>query len=184
LPVCILLGMKISPSALLYAALALSVTCTAGIGSYAGFQLGGRLGSLAGAVVAAVGILAAVRITLALAGLRVAATVRAVLGDGHAQGTADTVLTGITLYEAAAFPLIDGGTSAQERQARRTVAYRLAACDGLPRPVRVAAAAALEVIDAGLDRNEARDAVNELAILIYGLRSGRPAADAYGDELR
>ncbi|MDQ1022434.1 hypothetical protein QF035_000016 [Streptomyces umbrinus] len=50
--------------------------------------------------------------------------------------------------------------------------------------MRVAAAAALEVIDAGLDRNEARDAVNELAILIYGLRSGRPAADAYGDELR
>lgn len=181
---CILLGMKISPSALLYAALALSVTCTAGMGSYAGFQLGGRLGSLAGAVAATVGILAAVRITLALAGLRVAATVRAVLGDGHAQGTADTALTGITLYEAAAFPLIDGGTSEQERQARRTVAYRLAAYDDLPRPVRVSAAAALEVIDAGLDRKEARAAVNDLAILIYDLRSGHPDADAYGDELR
>jgi hypothetical protein len=70
-------------------------------------------------------------------------------GDGYAEGIADAVLLSIAMYEAAVFPLISDGVSDEEQEARRTVAYRLSAYDGLPRSVRVWAAAALEALDDG-----------------------------------
>ncbi|MFJ3213542.1 hypothetical protein [Streptomyces flaveolus] len=73
------------------------------------------------------------------------------------------------------FPLTPGGVSEAEHQARRTVAYRLAAHENLPNTVRVAAAAALEAIDAGADRDHARAAVAALALTAYDCRAPRTA---------
>jgi hypothetical protein len=81
------------------------------------------------------------------------------------------VLLGIALYEAALFPLIPDGVNEEEQQARRTVAYRLAAYDGLPRAVRVSAAAALEAIGEGQDAERARAAVKALTLTVYDWRA-------------
>jgi hypothetical protein len=90
--------------------------------------------------------------------------------QGYAEGLAQAVLMGVVTYEAAVFPLTGpGGVSGQERLARRTIAYRIAAEDGLPHPVRTAAAAALEVIDHGEDRELAHDAVETLHGAVYQL---------------
>ncbi|MET8137743.1 hypothetical protein ABZV24_38550, partial [Streptomyces sp. NPDC005251] len=70
------------------------------------------------------------------------------------------------------FPVVPGGVSDREQKARRTVAYRLAAYEGLPRAVRISAAGALEVIDEGLDKQRARTAVKELSLTVYDSRSG------------
>ncbi|GGX95582.1 hypothetical protein [Streptomyces fructofermentans] len=162
--------MNLSPSTRLYAAFALSLASVAGVGGYAGFRLAGAWGSLTGAAVGTAGMLLGAKIAMALAGLRVEDSVRAALGDGRAEGTEDTVLMGISLYKAASFPLTPGGVSPHERQVRRTVAYRLAAHDGLPLAVRVAAAEALEVIDESRDVQQARSALNALALAIYNRR--------------
>ncbi|MEV3988451.1 hypothetical protein AB0J57_06050 [Streptomyces sp. NPDC049837] len=93
-------------------------------------------------------------------------------GHGYAEGLAQAVLLGISTYEAAVFPLTGGGVSADERLARRTVAYRIAADDGLPHAVRTAAAAALEAIDHGEDAEAARHAVRDLNLAVFHLRTG------------
>ncbi|MFC8916857.1 hypothetical protein ACFT5C_13910 [Streptomyces sp. NPDC057116] len=93
---------------------------------------------------------------------------------GYAEGLAQAVLLGIATYEAAVFPLTGGGVSAGERSARRTVAYRIAADDGLPHAVRTAAAAALEAIDHGDDAEAARLAVKDFNLAVFRLRSGDP----------
>ncbi|MEH0541581.1 hypothetical protein QA802_00340 [Streptomyces sp. B21-105] len=84
------------------------------------------------------------------------ASVRAARGDGYAEGIADGVLLSIAMYEAAVFPLTTDGVSDEEQEARLSVAYRLSAYDGLPRSVRVSAAAALEALDDGWDVLAAR----------------------------
>jgi hypothetical protein len=101
------------------------------------------------------------------------ASVQTVSGDGYAEGIADTVLLSIAMYEAAVFPLTPDGASDEEQDARRTVAYRLSAYDGLPRSVRVSAAAALEALDDGADAERARAAVKELSLAVYECRNGR-----------
>lgn len=63
--------------------------------------------------------------------------------------------------------------SDEEQEARRTVAYRLSAYDGLPRSVRVSAAAALEALDDGLDAERARAAVKDLSLAVYDCRGSR-----------
>ena len=91
--------------------------------------------------------------------------------QGYAEGLAQAVLLGVVTYEAAVFPLTGvGGVSGEERLARRTVAYRIAADGGLPHTVRTGAAAALEVIDQGEDRERAHDAVEALHAAVYQLR--------------
>lgn len=74
---------------------------------------------------------------------------RAVTVDGTRRGS--PAWSCIALYQAAAFPLTSDGVSGKEQQARRTVAYQLAAYDGLPHAVRLSAASALETLDEGLD---------------------------------
>lgn len=96
-----------------------------------------------------------------------------VRGDGYAEGIADVVLLSIAMYEAAVFPLTSDGVSDEEQEARRTVAYRLSAYDGLPRSVRVSAAAALEALDDGLDAERARAAVKDLSLAVYDCRGSR-----------
>lgn len=148
------------------------VVCAAGSGACLGFLLGGWQGAAAGAAAgsaAGVGLLIHNRFYRR----RRAVALRAAEVDGHEQGTADVVLFGVLLYEGAVFPFIPDGVSEEERQARRTVAYRLAAYDGLPRAVRVSAAEALEAIDEGLDADRARAAVKALTIAVYDFRTGR-----------
>ncbi|WP_405651761.1 hypothetical protein [Streptomyces sp. NBC_00019] len=100
-------------------------------------------------------------------------SVQSARGDGYAEGIADVVLLSIATYEASVFPLTSDGVSDEEQEARRTVAYRLSAYDGLPRSVRVSAAAALEALDDGADAERACAAVKELSLAIYDYRSGR-----------
>ncbi|QGV81997.1 hypothetical protein [Streptomyces ficellus] len=95
--------------------------------------------------------------------------------QGYAEGLAQAVLLGIATYGAAVFPLTGGGVSAGERSARRTVAYRISADDGLPHAVRTAAAAALEALDRGEDREAAQLAVKDLHLAVLQLRTGPDA---------
>ncbi|MET8413169.1 hypothetical protein ABZV34_34845 [Streptomyces sp. NPDC005195] len=80
-------------------------------------------------------------------------------GGPQGEAAAQTVLHAIALYQAAVFPLRPGGVREEERDLRRLVAYRSAAREGLPQPVRVAAAEALGVIDQGRDAQRAQAAV-------------------------
>ncbi|MEU4213139.1 hypothetical protein AB0F13_24645 [Streptomyces sp. NPDC026206] len=93
--------------------------------------------------------------------------------DGYAEGIADGVLVSIATYQAAVFPLTPDGVSEEERQARRTVAYRVSAYDGLPLAVRVSAAEALEAVDQGLDADRAQAAMKALSLTVYAHRGGR-----------
>ncbi|MEU0029603.1 hypothetical protein [Streptomyces sp. NPDC006335] len=101
------------------------------------------------------------------------ASVQAISGYGHAEGLADTVLLSIAMYEEAVFPLAPDGANDEEQDARRTIAYRLSAYDGLPRSVRMSAAAALEAPDDGADTERARADVKELSLAVYESRNGR-----------
>ncbi|WP_146166801.1 hypothetical protein [Streptosporangium nondiastaticum] len=60
--------------------------------------------------------------------------------------------------------------SEEERKARRTLAYRVSAFDALPRPVQLAAAAALEAIDQGTDAEQVEAAMKDLALTAYDQR--------------
>ncbi|MEV6734553.1 MULTISPECIES: hypothetical protein [unclassified Streptomyces] len=93
--------------------------------------------------------------------------------DGDAEGLADNVVAGLCMYQAAMFPLAQGGVSSAELTARRTVAYRLSAYEGLPRQIQVSAAAALEAIDQGKDEARAAEAMSDLRVMVYEHRGSR-----------
>ncbi|MEU9256784.1 hypothetical protein AB0D66_34270 [Streptomyces sp. NPDC048270] len=93
--------------------------------------------------------------------------------DGDSEGLADNVVVGLCLYHAAVFPLAQDGVSAAELAARRTVAYRLSAEEGLPREIQVSAAAALEAIDQGNDEARAAEALGDLRVTVYEHRGSR-----------
>ncbi|MFE9769415.1 hypothetical protein ACFYPC_33670 [Streptomyces sp. NPDC005808] len=145
------------------------LACVVGSGACFGFLLGGWVGAVVGAVAAAVGE----GFGMLARPWPAVASVQAVRGDGYAEGIADTVLLSIAMYEAAVFPLTCDGASVEEQETRRTVAYRLSAYNGLPRSVRVSAAAALEALDEGLDAERARSAVKELSLAVYDSRGRR-----------
>ncbi|MDJ0384965.1 hypothetical protein [Streptomyces sp. G-G2] len=94
------------------------------------------------------------------------------LRDEKAEAHTGNVVAGLYMYQAARFPLAQGGVSAAECEARRTVAYQLSAYEGLPRQVQVAAAAALEAIDQGKDAETAAEAMSELRVTVYEHRGG------------
>ncbi|MGX1114731.1 hypothetical protein RKD37_000094 [Streptomyces ambofaciens] len=169
---CILLAMPSSPAARTCLMFTLE-GCLAGAGACLGFLADGWWGAAMGAVLAVVGaeaVLAAHR-RRRLSALLEAGPVG--VGSGAEEGITDAVVAAVRVYEAAVFPLTPGGVSAQEREARRTVGYRLAAYEGLPRDVRVSAAAALEAIDEGQDKERARAAVQELGLAAYDARTQR-----------
>ncbi|MER5886944.1 hypothetical protein ABT160_24235 [Streptomyces sp. NPDC001941] len=93
--------------------------------------------------------------------------------DGEGEALADNLVAGLCMYQAAVFPLEPGGVSSAEITARRTVAYRLSAYEGLPRRIRVSAAAALEAIDQGQDEAEAAQAMSDLGLAVYDHRNSR-----------
>jgi hypothetical protein len=161
--------MKVSPGTRMHVLLTMvMVVCVVAGGACFGFVFGGWTGAAVGAGTTAVGV--------GLGGFFHSRIEMDPLPDvragGASQGVADVVVMGIALYEAAVFPVIPGGVSDREQRARRTVAYRLAAYDGLPRAVRISAAGALEIIDEGLDKQRARTAVKALSLAVYDSRSG------------
>ncbi|MET7989154.1 hypothetical protein [Streptomyces sp. NPDC005281] len=139
--------------------------CVVGSGACYGLFVDEWAGAVVGAVAAGVGV-----------GFGMAARPRPLKGDGYAEGLADSVLVTIALYEAAVFPLTSAGSS-EEQAARRALAYRVAASDGLPRSVRVAAAAALEALDDGLDAERAQAALKDLILAVYRFRASHEFAD-------
>lgn len=149
------------------------VMCGAVGGACFGYLLGGRMTALlaggAAGLGAGIGSLLSRRQVTAF--FQPEHTV--VRADGYAEGIADAVLVSIATYQAAAFPLTRDGVSEEERDARRTVAYRVAAYDGLPLAVRVSAAAALEALDRGLDAEHAQAAMKALSLTVYDHRAGR-----------
>ncbi|MFG2342404.1 hypothetical protein [Streptomyces yangpuensis] len=92
---------------------------------------------------------------------------------GYAEGIADAVLVSVAVYQAAVFPVTAFGVSEEERVARRGVAYRVCAHEGLPQAVRVSAAAALEAVDQGVDAEQAHAAVRALSLAVYDQRAAR-----------
>ncbi|WP_405419766.1 hypothetical protein [Streptomyces erythrochromogenes] len=96
-----------------------------------------------------------------------------VVVGGYAEGVADAVLVCVATYQAAVFPLTVFGVTEEERVARRGVAYRVCAHEGLPQAVRVSAAAALEAVDEGVDAVRAHAAVRALSLAVYDLRAAR-----------
>ncbi|MFD6109214.1 hypothetical protein ACFWG0_03770 [Streptomyces yangpuensis] len=83
------------------------------------------------------------------------------------------MLVSIAVYQAAVFPVTAFGVSEEERVARRGVAYRVCAHEGLPQAVRVSAAAALEAVDQGADAERAHAAVRALSLAVYDQRAAR-----------
>ncbi|MEV8535471.1 hypothetical protein [Streptomyces sp. NPDC051211] len=148
------------------------VTCGAVGGACFGFLLGGRMTALVAG--AAAGLGAGIGSFLSrrpvLAFFRPDRTVPPV--DGYAQGIADAVLVSIATYQAAVFPLTPDGVTEEERDARRTLAYRVSAYEGLPRAVLVSAAEALEAVDQGLDAERAQAAMLALSLTVYDHRGG------------
>ncbi|MEU6066801.1 MULTISPECIES: hypothetical protein [Streptomyces] len=149
------------------------VLVTAGIACLV-TALGGLLGALLGGWIVAlvVGVFAGAGSVVgalvvrrrAMAGFSAArqeATTR-----GYADGIAHGVLVGVANYQAAVFPMNVGGVTDDERAARRTVAYRLAAEDEVPHPVREAAANALAALD-DEDLERVRDAMSKLYAAVH-----------------
>ncbi|MGI5142093.1 MULTISPECIES: hypothetical protein [unclassified Streptomyces] len=135
-----------------------------------GALIGALFGGARIALVTAVGAGAAgALVSLALrrrALAQFAAARREAGSRGYAEGIAHGVLLHVAAYEAAVFPRTGPtGVTHEERAARRTVAYRMAALDEVPRLVREAAADALAVLDAS-DRTGAEEALAQLAVVV------------------
>ncbi|MFD9822011.1 FliH/SctL family protein [Streptomyces violascens] len=81
---------------------------------------------------------------------------------GFAEGHSHGLLLGVAQYEASVFPASPDGVTAEERAARRTYAYRVAAEDALPENIRRLAARVLAALDEG-DHGRARGAIRELS---------------------
>ncbi|MET7575193.1 hypothetical protein ABZT04_43065 [Streptomyces sp. NPDC005492] len=163
----ILLVMTIPLCTRVYVMTMVVLVSVVGIGACLGTLVANRPGAVVGSCAAGLGT----GFGMLLRHRPAVAAVREAGLEGHVAGLSDVVLMSIAIYEAAVFPLISDGVSADEREARRTIAYRLAAYDDLPRSVRVSAAAALEAIDEGADAARARAAVKELSLTIYTCRS-------------
>ncbi|UXY18012.1 hypothetical protein N8I84_04195 [Streptomyces cynarae] len=85
---------------------------------------------------------------------------------GYAEGIAHGVLVHVAAYEAAVFPRTGPlGVTHEERAARRTLAYRMAALDEVPQRVREVAADALAVLDTA-DRTRAEEVLAQLAAVV------------------
>lgn len=149
------------------------VTCGAVGGACLGFLLAGRLTALvlAGTAGLGAGVGAHLSRRQVVALLRPAPVPTPV--DGYAEGLADAALLCIATYQAAVFPLTPDGVTEEERRARRHIAYRISAYEGLPHPVQTSAAAALEAIDHGRDAERAEAAMKALGITVYDHRGGR-----------
>lgn len=88
----------------------------------------------------------------------------AVMAHGYAEGVAQYVLLFVCNYEAAVFPRSGPrGVTSEERAARRTEAYRIAAEEEVPHRVRQAAADVLAALD---DSDHSRAAAAQAALIM------------------
>ncbi|MFD9289211.1 hypothetical protein ACFWBV_13135 [Streptomyces sp. NPDC060030] len=91
----------------------------------------------------------------------------AVMAHGYAEGIAQYVLLIVCNYEAAVFPRSGPhGVTPDERAARRTDAYKIAAEEEVPHRVREAAADVLAALDDG-DRSRSVAAQAALIIAVH-----------------
>ncbi|MFM9373288.1 hypothetical protein [Streptomyces sp. Da 82-17] len=130
---------------LLYALAAALMGLTAGV-LVGGVIADGTTAGIAGVVcgcVAGLGVLLFRRRIMA----RLRAAHQAAHDRGFAEGLSHGLILGMAQYEAAVFPLSDSGVTAEERTLRRTYAYKVAAQDELPEPIRLLAAQALAALD-------------------------------------
>ncbi|MBM7087185.1 hypothetical protein JTP67_01070 [Streptomyces sp. S12] len=168
-PLGILLGMMPSLVSRLYVKIVLIAACMVLGGACLGFSFWWWRGAVVGAILMALLVGALVlfsrRRTLMLLGADAAEA------QGSAEGAADAAVIGIFLYQAAVDPLTPGGVSEEEREARRSRAYQIAASEALPRKVQVSAAAALEVLDEGQEDERAQAALEALVRSVYESRA-------------
>ncbi|MFJ5685691.1 hypothetical protein [Streptomyces sp. NPDC093099] len=141
------------------------VTCGALGGACFGLLLGGRGTAVVAA--GAAGPRAGTGAFLSRRQVRHSSSPGSCRSTKYAEGIADAVLVNIATYQAAAFPLPPGGLTEEERDARRTPAYRVAAVDGLPPAVRGSAADALDAVDQGRDTDHAQAAMDALFLTVY-----------------
>lgn len=123
------------------------ITCLAtAAGALVGLILDGSLAALILGAGAALGsLLVRRRATAAYERARTA-----VMARGYAEGIAQYVLLIVANYEAAVFPRTGPhGVTPEERAARRTDAYKIAAEEEVPHRVREAAANVLAALDDG-----------------------------------
>jgi F0F1-type ATP synthase assembly protein I len=142
------------------------VTCLmVSVGGLIGAFLGGPgaagLSALTGGCAAALGAFLARRRSMA----KFNAAHQAAHDRGFAEGLAHGLLLGMVQYEAAVFPSSPDGVTAEERDARRTYAYRIAAQDALPETIRLQAARVLAALDEE-ERDRAREAMQELSLAV------------------
>ncbi|MEU1040654.1 hypothetical protein ACFYP4_09795 [Streptomyces sp. NPDC005551] len=136
----------------------------------AGGLIGALLGGPGAGLAAGLGSAAAGAAGSFLVRRRVMASFRAAQRQagarGYAEGLAHGVLVQVAAYEAAVFPRSGPwGVTPEERAARRTLAYRMAAVDEVPESVRKTAAAALALLDRA-DRAGVEEAMTELAAAV------------------
>ncbi|MER6442328.1 hypothetical protein ABT275_39275 [Streptomyces sp. NPDC001185] len=165
--------LRFPSGSLLYVAGGLSGVCVMVMGAGAGFLVDAWWGLGAGLVLGVGVFLVNVRATVLLCSLQTRKTLRNLTrGDPEGEATAHMVLQAVAIYEAAVFPLRPDGASAEERALRRLIAYRLAAREGLPLRVRVAAAEALGTIEQSRDAKQAQVAVWTLNEAVRDCRPG------------
>lgn len=92
--------------------------------------------------------------------------------SGYVDGRSDSLLATISQYEAAVFPASPDGVTPEERAVRRAHAYKVASDEALPHPLREAAAAALEALDAG-DLHRSQDTITTLFYAVRKQTAGR-----------
>ncbi|MGW0825406.1 hypothetical protein [Streptomyces sp. NPDC002845] len=143
------------------------LTCLlAASGALVGALLGGATAALAVGVCSGAAGVAGSFVVRRRALAHFAAAQRRAGQRGYAEGIAHGVLIHVTAYQAAVFPHTGPtGVTAEERAARRTVAYRMAALDEVPRLVREAAADALALLDKS-DEQGAEEALARLATAV------------------
>ncbi|MEU1502213.1 hypothetical protein [Streptomyces sp. NPDC005732] len=143
------------------------------MGAGAGFLVDRWWGLGAGLALGVGVFLLIVRATVMLCSLQARQMLRSLTrGDPAGEIAGHMVLHAVTLYQAAVFPLRPGGVSADERDLRRLIAYRAAARENLPQPVRVAAAEALGVIEQSQDTQQAQAAVRTVNEAVRDCRPG------------
>ncbi|WP_230992388.1 hypothetical protein [Streptomyces endocoffeicus] len=84
---------------------------------------------------------------------------------GFAEELSHGLLLGVAQYETAVSPSSPDGVTPEERAARRTYAYRIAAQDALPETIRLLAARVLAALDKE-EHDHAREAMQELSLAV------------------
>ncbi|MFE2092529.1 hypothetical protein [Streptomyces sp. NPDC059460] len=146
---------------------AFTVTLVTVLGAAGGYLLGGPVAAAgAGVSIGSGALLGAFLVRGRVLGHLTQARQEAAL-QGYADGIAHMVLARMAAYEASVFPMSGpGAVTPEERAARRTLSYAVAAEEALPHPVRKAAAAALAALDHG-NATASQEAMQKLLFAVH-----------------